>query len=555
MSSTFTYPGLREVNAPETLSMITADGVRLDADVYRPVGDGRFPVLLMRQAYGRRIACTLCYAHPSWYAAHGYLVVVQDIRGRGTSEGTFHPGRHEASDGAEAVEWAAQLPGSDGQVGMYGFSYQGCAQLLAASGDCPSLKAVAPAMAPWDIGRGWMYENGAMQLKQMVEWGVQISCEAARRKGDAEAYAQHKAFAVAPTWQQAIPAQPPVLTQHAELSHYQDWRQWSVDDAHWAAISPYAKAEQIAAKALPTLLIGGWFDTFINGTLAAFHELTRLQHPHLRLVVGPWLHFPWRRHVGGVDFGPEADLNTDALHIAFFDEFLKGITPAPVEQNRIRLFDMGSLQWQTFTDWPAHTRALYLHGTGRASMDVEAGTLSEQPAEPGCECVVHDPWRPAPAVGGCFGPVPGPVDRSAVDYRGDVLTFTSAAMDHALCLAGDISATLSVTSDRSSFDLSCVLSRVLPSGVAQPLSSGYVHLRQAPTSTVHVPMVATCVTLQPGERIRLSIAASDFPAHPINPGTGQDPMTSATVEALVTTLIVGLGGEDGSFIELPLLAC
>ena len=99
MSSTFTYPGLLEVQAPETLSMTTADGVRLDADVYRPVGTGRFPVLLMRQAYGRRIACTLCYAHPSWYAAHGYLVVVQDIRGRGTSEGTFHPGRHEEACG------------------------------------------------------------------------------------------------------------------------------------------------------------------------------------------------------------------------------------------------------------------------------------------------------------------------------------------------------------------------------------------------------------------------------------------------------------------------
>lgn len=552
MSSTFIYPGLLEVQAPETLSMTTADGVRLDADVYRPVGTGRFPVLLMRQAYGRRIACTLCYAHPSWYAAHGYLVVVQDIRGRGTSEGTFHPGRHEEADGAAAVEWAAQLPGSDGQVGMYGFSYQGCAQLLAATGDCPSLKAVAPAMAPWDIGRGWMYENGAMQLKQMVEWGVQISAEASRRQGDAQGYAQHKAFAAAPNWQQAVSAQPSVLTEHAGQSHYQDWRQWPVDDANWAAISPYAKAEQIAARALPTLLIGGWFDTFINGTLAAFHELTRLKHPALRLVVGPWLHFPWRRHVGGVDFGPEADLNTDALHIAFFDEHLKGIAPA--EQSRIRLFDMGTLQWRTFADWPTQQRALYLQGTGRASMDVEAGTLADQPVEPGCECVVHDPWRPAPAVGGCFGVVPGPVDRSAVDYRGDVLTFTSPALSSPLVLAGDLAATLSATCDRRSFDVSCVFSRVLPSGVAQPLSSGYVHLRQVPEAPVQVPMVATCVTLQPGERIRLSIAASDFPAHPINPGTGQNPMTSPAVEALVTTIVIRLGGADGSFIELPFLA-
>ncbi|MQT34067.1 CocE/NonD family hydrolase C-terminal non-catalytic domain-containing protein, partial [Pseudomonas helleri] len=153
-----------------------------------------------------------------------------------------------------------------------------------------------------------------------------------------------------------------------------------------------------------------------------------------------------------------------------------------------------------------------------------------------------------------FGAVPGPVDRSAVDYRGDVLTFTSPALSSPLVLAGDLAATVSATCDRRSFDVSCVFSRVLPSGVAQPLSSGYVHLRQVPEAPVQVPMVATCVTLQPGERIRLSIAASDFPAHPINPGTGQNPMTSPAVEALVTTIVIRLGGADGSFIELPFLA-
>src|SRR2546423_162056 len=131
---------LLPVLPPETRSMRTRDGVRLDADVYRPARGGPYPVLLQRQAYGRRIACAICYA------AHGYLVVVQDIRGRGSSEGSFSVGEHDAADGAETIAWAAALEGSTGEVGMYGFSYQGYNQWLAAPAAGPALKALAPAM-------------------------------------------------------------------------------------------------------------------------------------------------------------------------------------------------------------------------------------------------------------------------------------------------------------------------------------------------------------------------------------------------------------------------
>ena len=131
-----------DVLPPETLSMETRDGVRLDADVYRPAEPGDYPVLLMRQPYGRRIATTVCFAHPAWYAAHGYIVVIQDVRGRGTSGGAFALFEQEAADGEDAVNWAAQLAGSTGTVGMYGFSYQGVTQLLAASALPPALKAI-----------------------------------------------------------------------------------------------------------------------------------------------------------------------------------------------------------------------------------------------------------------------------------------------------------------------------------------------------------------------------------------------------------------------------
>ena len=116
---------------------------------------GEFPVLLMRQPYGRVIASTITYAHPSWYEAHGYIVVIQDVRGRGTSEGEFDLFAHEVEDGQEAVNWASQLPGSTGNVGMYGFSYQGMTQLYATATQPSALKAICPAMIGYDLYSDW----------------------------------------------------------------------------------------------------------------------------------------------------------------------------------------------------------------------------------------------------------------------------------------------------------------------------------------------------------------------------------------------------------------
>src|ERR1700724_3274500 len=173
---------------PKTVSTRTRDGVRLDADLYRPDGKGPFPVLLMRQPYGRQIASTICYAHPSWYAEHGYIVVVQDVRGRGTSEGAFRLFADDIADGEDAIAWAAALPGASGAVGMYGFSYQGTNQLLAASSKPSALKALAPAMIGWDIATDWAYENDAFCLAAGLGWATQIGAETARLARDDEAF-------------------------------------------------------------------------------------------------------------------------------------------------------------------------------------------------------------------------------------------------------------------------------------------------------------------------------------------------------------------------------
>src|SRR5215469_795566 len=234
----------------ESVSMKTRDGVRLDADVYRPDGAGPFPVLLMRQPYGRAIASTVTYAHPTWYAHRGFLVVVQDVRGRGTSEGDFDPFASERADGFDTVQWTADLPGSAGVVGMYGFSYQGATQLLAAADRPPALRAICPAMTPWDARADMAYENGAFRLQSAMGWAVQLAAETARRCGDASAFqALHAASRGLPLTEQ-VPARSAVLDRFAPDSHYHAWLAHPTEDEYWAPRSPHAAVRAAAVPAL-----------------------------------------------------------------------------------------------------------------------------------------------------------------------------------------------------------------------------------------------------------------------------------------------------------------
>ena len=158
------------------------DGVELVSDHYHPPQSGPQPTLLMRQPYGREIASTVVYAHPVWFARHGYNVVIQDVRGRGDSDGDFYPFRHEGADGADTIAWLRARPESNGRVGMYGFSYQGITQLLAAAEQPEGLQCISPGMTACDLYHGWFYQGGALRLSFALGWGLQLLKEDARRK-------------------------------------------------------------------------------------------------------------------------------------------------------------------------------------------------------------------------------------------------------------------------------------------------------------------------------------------------------------------------------------
>jgi uncharacterized protein len=539
--------GLLNVLPKQTCSMQTRDGVRLDADVYYPDAEGDFPVLLMRQPYGRAIASTVVYAHPTWYAAHGYIVVIQDVRGRGTSEGEFKLFEHEIDDGLDTVNWAAHLPRSTGVVGMYGFSYQGMTQLYAAIAHPSALKTICPAMLATDLYADWAYEGGAFCLFANLGWALQLAAETARLKGDEPAFLALSRAAKNLPLSDSIPSRPDVIQQLADYdAFYQAWLDHpDRDDPYWKTLSP-----NLTDLDLPMLHIGGWFDTYMRGTLHLYQTMTAQSSALQHLLVGVWAHLPWGRKVGAVDFGADAVSPCDRAQIRWFDHCLKGVDTGLFNKPPLTVFEMGSNQWRSLSNFPTTQTIFYLGDSGLAPIDPRDGKLSPQPSALSPSLIVHDPWRPVPALGGHASYPCGMFDRGSIDDRTDVLTYTSDPLETDLHLAGEMILDLYCTADAPSFDISAVVSEVKPSGVVFNFSQGYRRI-DAQNSPYRLTLQPTCICIPKGSALRLSLSGACFPAYPVNPGTGASPGESSAIEAQIITISIHTGEPCPSRIRLP----
>ncbi|MBD3880868.1 CocE/NonD family hydrolase [Phormidium tenue FACHB-886] len=539
------------VRPKQTLSMLTRDRVRLDADVYYPDAEGEFPVLLMRQPYGRAIASTVVYAHPTWYAAHGYIVVIQDVRGRGSSEGEFDLFAHEIADGFDTVSWAAALPQSSGQVGMYGFSYQGMTQLYAASAQPPALKTICPSMVGYDLYQDWAYEGGAFCYQLNLGWAMQLAAETARRQGNCDAYHTLYGAARNPPLHDPVCPQSGILKQLAPDSFYHDWLSHPEPDEYWQR-SPSSQMQPVD---LPMLHIGGWFDTYMRGTLRLYEEMAERSTSRQHLVVGPWAHIPWGRRVGAVDYGAAANSPIDSLQIRWFDHFLKGKETKLPDEPPVYLFEMGTNQWRSFDRFPSRNSEAYrLSSTGLAAMDNRQGKLktADEVDPAAADVLIHDPWRPVPALGGHGAFPAGSFDRAAIDCRSDVLTYTAAPLEADLHLAGVPIVELDCTADTPSFDLCVILSEVKPNGAVFNFSQGYRRINIA-VSPISIALQPTCICILKGSAIRLSVSAACFPAYAMNSGTGAPPAESKLIEAQVITVTLNSGEGQASQVLLPIV--
>ncbi len=548
----------------QTASMQTSDRVRLDADIYRPDTDEKLPILLMRQPYGREIASTVVYAHPRWYAAQGYIVVIQDVRGRGTSQGEFDLFTHEVTDGLDTINWVSQLPGSTGKVGMYGFSYQGMTQLYTAAHQPECLKAIAPAMVAYDLYTDWAYENGAFCLFANLAWAIQLAGETARLKGDNAAYRELRAASRNLPLNGSIPANPELMKELAPDSFYHQWLNNPNPNAeYWQKRSPKYLLDNVD---LPMLHVGGWFDPYLRGTLNLYQAMIAQSKQPQHLLIGPWAHLPWGRKLGAVDYGTQAQNPLDEIQIRWFDHWLKGKDTGLLQESPLCLFEMGRNQWREFDSLPKTQKIYYLASDGQASIREDSGMLWEYEEardiavrelleidlsetitefENNTDILVHDPWRPVPALGGHSTYPGGTFDRSALDCRSDILTYTSASLESDLHIAGAIMLEVYCTVENPSFDLCAVLSTVNPDGTVFNFTQGYIRVVTSDSDTapalIKIPLQATCMCIAAGKSLRLSLSAACFPAYPVNPGNGKLPGESGLMDESIITLLIHSG--------------
>jgi hypothetical protein len=543
-----------------------SDGTVLVSDHYYPAGNGPWPTLLMRQPYGRDIASTVVYAHPAWFARHGYHVAIQDVRGRGGSEGTFYPFRNEGSDGAQTIAWLRNHVACNGRIGMYGFSYQGATQLLAAAEQPEGLQCVAPQMTAADLYHGWFYSQGALRLSSSIGWGIQMLREDARRLGLREASDKLEAAWVDIRAHVAhVPyANHPAISDPALPSYVRDWIAHREPGDYWSSMDISGRLDCIR---IPALHLAGWFDTYIEGTIAGYLALcdgAGSQHARENqyLIAGPWVHIPWGDRAGDLNLGEAANLNTDAILVQWFDYWLKDSGDFNGEP-RIRYFTLGKNEWRCAEEWPAEaTYPMYLRSEGKANSRKGDGRLaSDAPGgdEPR-DVFVYDPEVPVAAPGGPQA-LSGAFDQSVHELGNNLLVYTSEAALRSTEVFGHPRITLYASTSAAHADFTAKLVRVTSSGRAEFLSIGIARsswlFRDAgyAEGEIHAwefKLEPVAFVLVCGERLRLEIASSAFPLFDRNPSTDVPPQLADHWNWGRSTQQVLHTGAHPSALYLPL---
>jgi uncharacterized protein len=543
-------------------AMKTRDGVTLYADVYRPKAEGTFPVILMRTPYDKNVSWAVGPAFE--LATHGYVVVVQDVRGRYTSEGEWYPFRHESADGYDAVEWAAALPGSNGKVGMMGGSYVGATQMLAAIAHPPHLAGICPTVTASNYHDGWTYQSGALEQWFDQNWTTQLATNTLWRLIAKNTNAlmgspklpltDYPAFNYA-----SLPAGADATAQLAP--YYLDWLAHPNYDAYW---KQWSIEEHFTDVRVPALHIGGWYDIFLGGTLRNYqgikaHGATDEARKGQRLLVQIGGHAGFGRHIGDVEFGDEAlKFPSSKVVLDWYDYLFKGVQNEFAKDLPVHIFVMGANAYREEADWPppeAKITRYFLHSNGTASSVRGDGTLSlTSPKKENPDKFTYDPANPVPTIGGslCCDAThyePGPRDQRAAENRNDVLIYSTGPLAEDTDVTGPLTLDLWVKSTGVDTDFTAKLTDVSPDGFAMNLTDGILRMRYRDSQEkpelmnpeqvykISVDLVATSNVFKKGHVLRLEVSSSNFPRFDRNLNTGADQATSRDFVSVTNTVL------------------
>ncbi len=529
--------GRRDVDVAVTMR----DAVVLRADVLRPRREGRFPVLVYRTPYGKHDAIAE-YSTFRRAVARGYAVVVQDVRGRYASDGTFEPYRQEGHDGFDTIEWAAAQPWSDGRVGTFGLSYPGAVQWLAAVEGPPHLKAMVPAMT-FATPRQFFYSGGAWDLSWASWVWNNIAPDLRRRLDVPGPQTAETAGAAWKREQSRVFAQLPLLDFpdfQGIAPWFYEWMRREPGDPWWNWAELAGKYDRVNAAVLN---LSGWHDEAYGPQGAtANHQGLVAEGKRSALFIGPWVHgvaATARTRSGARDFGARAAIDYDETVLRWMDRWVRGIDNGVDREPAVRAFVMGANAWRTAGSWPMpglRADTLYLAPSRHLSRsaptsDSWASTFMSDPSHP-----VRDP----------YDAIYGAHDYRALAGRTDVLTFDTAPLAQDVEVIGAMRAEVHLQTDAPDVDLYVKVLDVAPDGTAYNLMSpglevvrasyrepsrGRQLLEPGRVYALTLGDLYTANRFLKGHRIRVQVMGAFLPHFSLNLQTGESERTASVMRA------------------------
>jgi len=557
------------------------DGTQLATDIYRPALNGkprpgRFPVLLMRTPYQKD---TRPEPFASQFAAAGYVVIVQDVRGRYKSQGHWRPLYDDGRDGFDTTAWIGRQPWSNGKIGTLGTSYEGGTQQALAIAKAPNLTAMIPLFSVSNVGRYGIRHNGAFELR-WFNWvfsmgdpgrGPNLLAAARAASDPAAAPALAQLVSQVPLYVRTLP----LRAGTTPLKFAPDYESWLITamtrgggDAFYRDMGVEVVDHLEDYEDIPVYHVTGWYDSWSL-------QVANLNYPGLRahkkslqrLIVGPWTHSrPGLSYAGDAQFTEDAAIDLNAFELRWFDHWLKGIDNGVDREPPVRIYVMGGGDahktpegrvyvgghWRDEQDWPlarAKSTAYFLHAGGVLS--------TEAPVTATPVTYRFDPRHPVPTLGGnlssqgelasagatdqrCRSDLWSCEDAAPLAARNDVLVFATPPLPQDLEVTGPLLVKLWASSDAPDTDFTAKLIDVyppntdFPAGLDLNIGDGIVRARyrNGPTADARmlepgrtyeftIEMYPTSLVFRRGHRIRLDISSSNFPRFDVNPNTGE----------------------------------
>ncbi len=535
------------------------DGVRLSTDLYVPRGTGeRLPVIMIRTPYDKRPHRRADSA-ARMFAGQGYVVAVQDVRGKFESEGEYTISKDDVADGSDAATWLATQPWSNGKVGTYGCSYLGDTQVMQARVQNPHHVAMVPQAAGSSIHYRYFgtMDGGAIELAGGLGWFRGYGSKVYLRYPSTLAAPFRRFFEIGPVappiadyrpiWS-SLPLVDMMKKAGGPPTDWEDFVSHPPGDPWWDQFG-YIKPED--RFDVPSLQVNSWYDFGVAETLQQFNQfrtnaLSARSRDSQFMVVSPTEHCrseaaTENTRVGQRELG-DARFPYWDLYLRWFDHWLRDADNSVTAMAHLRIYVMGRNAWRDEQEWPlARTRFVkyYLHSGGRANTSSGDGVLS--PVAPGDEppdSFAYDPASPVPTVGGpgcCSGTsevAAGAFDQSEVEKRQDVLVYSTPPLQEGLEVTGPLEVVLYVSSSARDTDFTAKLVDVYPDGVAYNIQESIlraryregfaqeVWLEPGGVYRLGIDLKATSNYFQPGHRIRLEVSSSSFPRYDRNLNTG-----------------------------------